>query len=1084
MVKITINDKLLEVPEGTTVLEAARKVGIAIPTLCYYEAVKPYGGCRLCMVQVTQGGRTQLTTSCTYPVSEGLTVSTESPDITETRRLMIDLLLSRCPGVPELQEMARQLGVEKPSFPEGKEDCILCGKCVSVCHELQGAAAIGMVGRGAKKKVMTPFGEFSETCRTCGACEFVCPTGHIKDISAISGKTAKPKLSEFNECLNTRGNVYRLYPQAMPSTPAIDRENCVKFLTGNCGACAKFCPADAIDYEQKDEKVSLKVGSVILSPGFKPFDPSVYTTYGYQTLPNVVTSLEFERILSASGPFQGHLIRPSDHKEPTKIAWLQCVGSRDINRCDHSYCSAVCCMYAIKEAVIAKEHSKEPLDTTIFYMDMRTYGKDFEKYYNRAENERGVRFIRSRIHSIEAAEEDNLRIRFATESGEVKEEDFDMVVLSVGLAPLADAGDLAQKLGLDLEEHQYAKTSSFSPVSTTREGIYVCGGFQAPKDIPQSVMEASASAAASTEALAEARGSLTRSKELPPELDVSGRTPRIGVFVCNCGINIGGVADVPAVRDYAKALPNVVYVEDNLFTCSQDTQERMKQVIKEQDLNRVVVASCSPRTHEPLFQETIRDAGLNKYLFEMANIRDQNTWVHMNDPKAATEKAKDLVRMAVAKAALIEPLEQVMLQVNKAALVVGGGVAGMEAALGVAEQGVKAYLVEKTNTLGGVARRLRSTWRGEEISEYVQSLADRVQQHPSIEVFLETEVKETSGILGNFTTTLVPQNGNGSPVNVDHGATVIATGGREYRPSEYLYGRHPDVMTHLDLDEAIVRGDERVKKAQTAVFIQCVGSRIPERPYCSKTCCTHSLDSALALKAMNPDMNVFILYRDVRSYGFREDIYREARKRGILFVRYDLERLPAVSSESDGSLSLTVMDHVLGRPIRLSPDLLVLAVAILPNENKRLFEMFKVPVNSEGFLIEAHAKLRPVDFASEGLFMAGLAHYPKPIDETITQAKAAVARTMTILSKDSIYVGGVVASVNSDKCAACLTCVRTCPYNAPSIGEEGYALIDPAACRGCGACVAECPGKAIALKHFTDEQILAKTDALFQAESA
>jgi len=715
---------------------------------------------------------------------------------------------------------------------------------------------------------------------------------------------------------------------------------------------------------------------------------------------------------------------------------------------------------------------------------MRTYGKDFEKYYNRAEHERGVRFIRSRVHSIDAAEKDNLRIRFATESGEVKEEDFDMVVLSVGLAPLAGAADLAQKLGLDLEEHQYAMTSSFSPVSTTREGIYVCGGFQAPKDIPQSVMEASASAAASTEVLAEARGSLTRSKELPPELDVSGRTPRIGVFVCNCGINIGGVADVPAVRDYAKTLPNVVFVEDNLFTCSQDTQEKMKQVIKEKDINRVVVASCSPRTHEPLFQETIRDAGLNKYLFEMANIRDQNTWVHMNDPKAATEKAKDLVRMAVAKAALIEPLEQVMLPVNKAALVVGGGVAGMEAALGVAQQGFKAYLVEKTNTLGGVARRLRNTWRGEKIPEYVQSLADRVQQHPLIQVFLETEVKETSGILGNFTTTLVSQNGKGSPVNVDHGATVIATGGREYRPSEYLYGKHPGVMTHLDLDEAIVRGDERVKKAQTAVFVQCVGSRIPERPYCSKTCCTHSLDSALALKAMNPDMNVFILYRDVRSYGFREDIYREARKKGILFVRYDLERLPSVTSESDGSLSLTVMDHVLGRPIRLSPDLLVLAVAILPNENKRLFEMFKVPVNNEGFLIEAHAKLRPVDFASEGLFMAGLAHYPKPIDETITQAKAAVARTMTILSKEGIFVGGVIASVNSDKCAACLTCVRTCPYDAPRIGEEGYAIIDPAACRGCGACVAECPGKAIALKHFTDEQILAKTDALFQAENA
>jgi heterodisulfide reductase subunit A len=740
-------------------------------------------------------------------------------------------------------------------------------------------------------------------------------------------------------------------------------------------------------------------------------------------------------------------------------------------------------MYAIKEAVIAKEHSKEPLDAAIFYMDMRTYGKDFEKYYNRAEEEKGVRFIRSRVHSIEPVENENLRIRFATESGDVKEEDFDMVVLSIGLAPVQGVTDLAKKLGVALNEHQYAMTSSFAPVTTSRDGIYVCGVFQSPKDIPHSVMEASASAAASTEVLAAARGTMARSKQLPPELDVSGQVPRVGVFVCNCGINIGGIADVPAVRDYAGTLPYVVHVEDNLFTCSQDTQDKMKQVIKEKGINRVVVASCSPRTHEPLFQETIRDAGLNKYLFEMANIRDQNTWVHMSDPKRATEKAKDLVRMAVAKAALVEPLEQVRLQVTKNALVIGGGVAGMEAAIGVAEQGFQAYLVEKTNTLGGVARRLRSTWRGEKISEYVQSLADRVKNHPRIQVFMETEVKETSGILGNFTSTLVPQNGKGSAVNVDHGATIIATGGREYRPSEYLYGKHPGVLTHLDLDEAIVQGDERVKKAQTAVFIQCVGSRIPERPYCSKICCTHSLESAVKLKSLNPEMNVFILYRDVRSYGFREDLYREARKKGVLFVRYELDRLPELTSGDGGALSLKVVDHVLGRPIQIAPDLVILASAILPSENKKLFELFKVPVNKEGFLIEAHAKLRPVDFASEGIFMAGLAHYPKPIDESITQAKAAVARAMTILSKEGIFVGGVVASVNPDRCAACLTCVRTCPYNAPRIGEEGYAIIDPAACRGCGACVAECPGKAIALKHFTDEQIIAKTDALFQAES-
>ncbi|MBW1721748.1 MAG: FAD-dependent oxidoreductase [Deltaproteobacteria bacterium] len=851
-------------------------------------------------------------------------------------------------------------------------------------------------------------------------------------------------------------------------------------ICSECYQCVSACLAGAVDHSMQPREHTVEVGAIVLAPGFKTFDPTQYETYNYATHPNVVTSLEFERILSASGPFEGHLVRPSDHKEPQKIAWLQCVGSRDINRCDHGYCSAVCCMYAIKEAVIAKEHSPGPLDTAIFYMDMRTYGKDFEKYYNRAEQESGVRFIRSRIHSITPVEDGNLKIQYATEDGEPQEEVFDMVVLSVGLSPLEEIGELAERLGITLNHHHYAETGSFTPVATSREGIYVCGVFQAPKDIPQSVMEASASAAAATQDLAEARGSLTRTKELPPELDVSGQEPRVGVFVCNCGINIGGIADVAAVREYAKTLPNVVHVEDNLFTCSQDTQDKMKEVIKEKGINRVVVASCSPRTHEPLFQETIRDAGLNKYLFEMANIRDQNTWVHMNEPEKATQKAKDLVRMAVAKATLIEPLQQVTLEVKPAALIVGGGVAGMEAALGVAEQGCQAYLVEKTGELGGVARRLRKTWRGEEVSKYLNDLIQKVEKHPRIRVFLETEVKESSGVIGNFTTTLISGNGSGSTTIIEHGSTILATGGKEYKPAEYLYGQHPNVLTHLDLDEAIMKGDGRISAAKTAVFIQCVGSRIPERPYCSKVCCTHSLESALELKKINPEMNVYILYRDLRSYGFREDLYRKARENGVLFIRYDLEALPEVTSDGKGALSLRVRDHVLGRPVSLSPDLLILASAILPNENKELFELFKVPINGEGFLIEAHMKLRPVDFASEGLFMAGLAHYPKPIDETITQAKAAVARTMTILSKEVILVGGVVATVNSDRCAACLTCVRTCPYGAPRIGEEGYAIIDPAECRGCGACVAECPGKAISLQHFTDEQIIAKTDALFQ----
>lgn len=859
-----------------------------------------------------------------------------------------------------------------------------------------------------------------------------------------------------------------------------EAERCLKCgICSECYQCVDACLAGAIDHSMVPRERTLDVGAIVMAPGFTAFDPSQFDTYNYSNHPNVVTSMEFERILSASGPFEGHLVRPSDHKEPKRIAWLQCVGSRDINRCDHAYCSAVCCMYAIKEAVIAKEHSSQPLDTTIFFMDMRTYGKDFEKYYVRAEEEKGVNFVRSRIHSITPAEDDNLLIKYADESGQIQEEIFDVVVLSVGLSPNKDIVELAEKLGVELNAHKFAETGSFTPVSTNREGIFLCGAFQGPKDIPQSVMEASAAAAVSGEILTDSRSTLTRTKVLPPEIDFSDQEPRVGVFVCNCGINIGGVADVPAVREYAATLPNVVHVEDNLFTCSQDTQDKMKEVIKEKGINRVVVASCSPRTHEPLFQETIRDAGLNKYLFEMANIRDQNTWVHMNSPEKATAKAKDLVRMAVAKAALIEPLQQITLEIKYAALIVGGGVAGMEAALGIAEQGFPAYLVEKTETLGGVAHKLRATWKGEDISKYVNDLIKRVEENELITVYKNSMTTDTSGVLGNFTTRIQSADGT-VDVYIEHGATIMATGGKEYKPQEYLYGEHKNVLTHLDFDDALKTDDSRISNAGSAVFIQCVGSRIPERPYCSKICCTHSLESALKMKEINPDASIYIIYRDLRAYSFKEDLYREAREKGIIFIRYDLDNLPKVEAKSETELSVVVRDHILGMDIGLSPDLLILASAILPNENKQLLELFKLQTNSDGFFIEAHMKLRPVDFSSDGLYMAGLAHYPKPIDETIAQAKAAVARAMTILSKTGIKAGGVVASVNPDKCAVCVTCVRTCPYGVPRI-DEGHAVIDPAECRGCGACVAECPGKAISLQHFTDEQIIAKTDALFQA---
>jgi len=820
-------------------------------------------------------------------------------------------------------------------------------------------------------------------------------------------------------------------------------------------------------------------------------DPKRLDSLAYGKHPNIVTSLEFERILSASGPYKGHLMRPYDRKIPEKIAWMQCVGSRDINRAERGYCSSVCCMYAIKQSIIAKEHVSSPLDTAIFYMDMRTYGKDFDKYYMRAKDEKKVRFIRSRVHTIDPLDNGDLKVRYVLESGDIQEETFDLVVLSVGLSPSSAAVDLAQRLNLDLNEYRYIKTSDTSPVSTSRPGIYVCGSFQAPKDIPQSVMEASAAAAEATHNLSEARWTKTKVKDLPPERDFSAEPPRIGVFVCNCGINIGGVANVPEVREYARTLPHVVHVEDNLFTCSQDTQEKIKQVLIEKGINRVVVASCSPRTHEPLFQETIREAGLNKYLFEMANIRDQNTWVHMASPEKATAKAKDLVRMAVAKAAYVEPLPQVILNVVPSVLVVGGGVAGMEAALGVATQGYQAFLVERSNQLGGMAHQLKSTWQGENVESYLKKLIETVQGHKNIQVFLETEVTHVTGTIGNFTTTLVSHTGAEEPIQrtIQHGAAILATGAHEYKPTEYLYGKHPNVLTHLDFDQAAKDRDPRLLEAKSAVFIQCVGSRTPERPYCSRVCCAHALKSALWLKAIHPEMQIFILYRDIRSYGFRESLYQKAREAGIQFIRWDPENPPVVEPLEDGPkgdsfapLAVTVTDHILGRPLQIRTDLVVLAAAIVANENKKLFEAFKVPTNADGFLVEAHAKLRPVDFASEGLFLAGLAHYPKTIDESIAQAKAAVSRTMNIVSKQGILVGSVVASVQGERCAVCLTCVRTCPYGVPRIDpEKGHAVIEAVECHGCGVCASECPGKAITLKHFTDEQINAKTHALFCA---
>ncbi len=852
-----------------------------------------------------------------------------------------------------------------------------------------------------------------------------------------------------------------------------------------CFECVKACGADALTlatHMDKPHSTELNVGAIILAPGFAPYDPSGLDFYGFDTLPNVVTSMQYERMLSASGPFGGHLVRPSDHQEPKKIGWIQCVGSRDQNKCNNSYCSSVCCMYAIKEAVISKEHAGEDLECAIFFMDMRTPGKEFERFYETAKGKHGIRFERSRIHTIEQTDDGNqLTVRYFTEDGRLVDEIFDIMVLSIGLETPPDLVDLARRLDIDLTPGNFARTDIFNPVATSKDGIFVCGAFQGPKDIPQSVIDASAAASAAGELLATARNTMTKTKEIIPETNIVGERPRIGVFVCKCGSNIAGVVDVPSVREYAESLPYVDYAADNMYTCSQDTQDMMTQIIKEQHLNRVVVAACTPKTHEPLFQETLVNAGLNKYLFEMTNIRNQDSWVHKNNPELATEKAKDLIRMAVAKVALMEPLVETELSINQTAMVLGGGIAGMTAAQSLAVQGYETHLIERNDYLGGQAVNLFHTSQGDKVQEKLADVIRTVEANDNIKIHLNTELTHVDGFVGNFVSTLAS---GGQSEELEHGIAVLATGATPYIPTEYAYGQAPNILTSLELDQKLIADDPMLKTMNAAAFIQCVGSREPDRPYCSRVCCTHSIENALELKKRNPDMNVYILYRDIRTYGEKEYLYKAAREQGVIFIRYSLNNKPVVSA-TGGAITLKVTDHVLGLPVELSVDMVTLATAIIPYADEKLANFFKVPMNEDGFFIEKHAKLGPSEFATDGAFLCGMAHYPKPIDESIAQAKAASSRAVTLLSQKTIFSSGTIAQVDPMKCAACGVCVSICPYSAPSFAAEGRfagkAEINPVLCKGCGLCVASCRSGAIHLKGFDTDQIFSQ---IFELDAA
>jgi heterodisulfide reductase subunit A-like polyferredoxin len=733
-------------------------------------------------------------------------------------------------------------------------------------------------------------------------------------------------------------------------------------------------------------------------------------------------------------------------------------------------------MYAIKDSMIAKEHSEEELDCVVFNMDIRTFGKDYEKYYNRAKDA-GIRFIKSKVHSIdEIRETGNLSIRYLDDAGHLQEDDFDMVVLSVGLQVPESTVQLAERLGVELDDSRFAVTHPFTPVQTSRPGVYACGAFQEPKDIPSSVTEASAAACAAGASLNSARNTLTRSVEIPEEIDVSDEEARVGVFVCNCGVNISSVVDVKGVTEYAKTLPHVVHAQENLFTCSQDSLVQMKEVIKEHKLNRVVVAACTPKTHEPIFQDTMESCGLNKYLFEMANIRNQDSWVHSEAAETATDKASDLVRMSVARATTLHPLQEKKIPVVQKGLVIGGGISGLNAALGLADQGYEVVLIEKEAKLGGLANRLTATIEGADIAKYLGELVSRVSAHEKIEVITHALVVGYSGFKGNFTTEIMV-GPDMEQRKIEHGVVILATGAHEYKPKEYLYGDDPRVMTQLELADRMKKG--ALDEPQQVVMIQCIGSRNEENPNCSRVCCQTAIKNALHIKAKYPDAEVFVLYRDIRTYGLLEDYYTEARRQGVFFFRFDPEDPPVAEAAKDG-IEVTFSDHVLNRKLSVSTDLLVLSAGMEAEDTEELSSIVKLARTPEGYFMEAHVKLRPVDMATEGIFVCGTAHSPKLISESIAQAYAAASRAVTFLAQDYLTLSAVTAQVEADKCASCLICVRSCPYDVPRINADGVSEIDAALCHGCGICTAECPAKAIQLNWYEDDQIICKVDALLE----
>ena len=954
--------------------------------------------------------------------------------------------------------------------------CILAPKMVEVLRNPN----IELMTYHEVQKVSGKPGDFNVTvlkkpryideakCKGCGDCATKCP------------KIEAPNIFDMN--LGKRKSVYIPFPQAVPPIYLIDSEMCLKLTRDVCGVCQKVCEAEAIDFDQKPQNVNLNVGAIVVATGFDMARESLSSRWGLH-YKNVITALEYERILCASGPFGGHVLRPSDEEEPETIAFIQCAGSRDLHE-KVPYCSSVCCTYVAKEAIITKEHSKNS-NCFIFRHDIRAYGKNFYEFTQRAQDEYGVKYFHSKISKIEEDKETNdLLLRYEDlQIGLLNNFRASLVVLATPLVPSKGTKELGKILNIDIDEYNFFKENShFNKSSSSKKGIFLAGFCQGPMDIPETVADASGVASQVAALLSSAKFSQIKEKvyEIPEKEVKLSEDPRIGVLICHCGINIGKYIEIPQVIDHIKKLDNVVYCEDNLYSCSSDSQVRIKEVIKEHNLNRFIVASCTPRTHEALFQETCQEAGLNKYLFEMANIRDQCSWVHMTEMELATDKAKDLIEMAVAKARLLRPQKESKLSVTPNALIIGGGVSGMTAALNIAKQGFQVYLVEKEKILGGLLNDLYLLYPTQvDASTFVKEITEKVDKSENIQVFLEGKVQDVRGYVGNFDVSVIDSKNKINDLKV--GIIIVATGGQELIPinSPQYNRKNKNVITQLELEKKLKNKDTSwLDEINRVGIILCTNARQKEGiTYCSNICCATAIKNMNILREIKPNLEIVIVYRDFQMAKKEFEEYFYNRRKDAILLRYDFDKQPEITklTNKPERYEIKVFDTNLQDNIEFETDLIILSPPMIPSDNlEELAKMLKVPLDKNGFFLEAHAKLRPVDFATDGIFLCGCAHWPKHIQESITQANGAAGRASRFLSSDEITASGLVAEIDNELCVGCKVCLKLCPYNAISKSEEDEIVINKLLCKGCGVCGASCPERAIYVTHFTYEQLLSE----------